>query len=174
MVSHHDPKLLEAVRRGRRAEFAAFGWEQDMPDPAAISTFEHCFLDRNSLGKEGPQSVLYMFYKELIGLRKTLPAIAQADRGTVTAHAYETQKAIAVCFEMGWDRACLLLNFADEAVELKLELAAGSWRKRLSSAETQWGGPGCTVPDLLDSSGSVALPLHRSAFVVLAANIAPR
>ena len=27
-TSHGDPELVEAVRRGRREEFAAFGWER--------------------------------------------------------------------------------------------------------------------------------------------------
>ena len=32
-VSHTDPELVAAVRDGRAAEFAAFGWEGDFPDP---------------------------------------------------------------------------------------------------------------------------------------------
>jgi len=32
-VSHGDPVLVDAVRRGRREEFAAFGWQDSVPDP---------------------------------------------------------------------------------------------------------------------------------------------
>jgi maltooligosyltrehalose trehalohydrolase len=32
-ISHSDADLVEAVRRGRREEFAAFGWSQEPPDP---------------------------------------------------------------------------------------------------------------------------------------------
>ena len=40
-IDHSDPGLVEAVRKGRREEFAPFGWrEEDIPDPYAVSTFE--------------------------------------------------------------------------------------------------------------------------------------
>src|SRR4029077_1030537 len=32
-TSHFSPELNEAVRKGRREEFAAFGWGDDLPDP---------------------------------------------------------------------------------------------------------------------------------------------
>ena len=32
-VSHSDPDLVEAVRTGRREEFASFGWAGEVPDP---------------------------------------------------------------------------------------------------------------------------------------------
>ncbi len=39
-TDHADPALAEAVRRGRRAEFAAFGWKpEEIPDPQDERTF---------------------------------------------------------------------------------------------------------------------------------------
>ena len=38
-ISHSDPELIEAVRRGRRAEFAAFGWQGETPDPQDAKDF---------------------------------------------------------------------------------------------------------------------------------------
>ena len=43
-VSHTDPALVEAVREGRRREFAAFAWSGEVPDPADESTFEQSKL----------------------------------------------------------------------------------------------------------------------------------
>ena len=34
-----DPALIEAVRRGRREEFARFTWEGEVPDPQDEATF---------------------------------------------------------------------------------------------------------------------------------------
>jgi maltooligosyltrehalose trehalohydrolase len=44
--SFADPELIEAVRRGRREEFAAldFRWGEDIPDPQALETFESARL----------------------------------------------------------------------------------------------------------------------------------
>ena len=39
-VSHGDPALVEAVRKGRQEEFATFAWAGKIPDPQAEDTFE--------------------------------------------------------------------------------------------------------------------------------------
>ena len=38
------PELIEAVREGRKAEFAYFGWEEELPDPFAPSTRDSAVL----------------------------------------------------------------------------------------------------------------------------------
>ena len=43
-VSHTDPVLAEAVRKGRKQEFAAFHLEGDAPDPMAEDTFRRSSL----------------------------------------------------------------------------------------------------------------------------------
>ncbi len=43
-VSHSDPALVEAVRQGRRAEFASLA-AQEPPDPQAEATFDRAKLD---------------------------------------------------------------------------------------------------------------------------------
>ena len=65
-----DEALGEAVRTGRRREFAAFGWRpEDVPDPLARSTFEASRLDRNETGLE-PHAGLLEWHRQLIGLRR--------------------------------------------------------------------------------------------------------
>ena len=44
-ISHLDPQLVDAVRRGRREEFAAFAWQGEPPDPQDIATFQRAKLD---------------------------------------------------------------------------------------------------------------------------------
>lgn len=61
-VSHSDPGLVEAVRKGRRAEFPT---DIDPPDPADPQTFERCKLERKDNG-------LRAFYKDLIAQRTKL------------------------------------------------------------------------------------------------------
>src|SRR6185312_13216691 len=38
-ISHSDEQLVAAVRDGRRREFEAFGWGNDVPDPQDEQTF---------------------------------------------------------------------------------------------------------------------------------------
>ena len=43
-VSHSDPALIEAVRKGRAEEFRAFRWEGEPLDPQSKDTFARCKL----------------------------------------------------------------------------------------------------------------------------------
>jgi maltooligosyltrehalose trehalohydrolase len=49
-TNHADPDLGQAVSRGRRSEFAAFGWApEDVPDPQDPQTFRRSKLKWSEL-----------------------------------------------------------------------------------------------------------------------------
>jgi maltooligosyltrehalose trehalohydrolase len=74
-TSFDDPALVEAVREGRRKEFAVFAGDRHFADPQDPATFEHSRLDwRRS--QEAPHSALLRLYRDLIALRKNLPCLA--------------------------------------------------------------------------------------------------
>src|SRR3989454_9940980 len=64
-TSHADSNLIEAVRRGRREEFASFQWRGELPDPHDEATFLRAKLN-HQLREQGEHKVLVEFYKELI------------------------------------------------------------------------------------------------------------
>ncbi|HEY2192588.1 MAG TPA: malto-oligosyltrehalose trehalohydrolase [Actinomycetospora sp.] len=75
-VGFDDPGLAEAVRTGRRAEFAAHGWgAADVPDPTDVATFERSRLDWSE-PEEGQHAWLLEVYRSLIALRRTEPELA--------------------------------------------------------------------------------------------------
>ncbi len=85
-TDHQDPALAEAVRRGRRAEFASFGWKpEDIPDPQAPETFERSRLDWQEI-ELPPHRELLDWYGRLISLRRSIPALTDGrlDRVKVT------------------------------------------------------------------------------------------
>ncbi len=64
-----DEALGEAVRAGRRREFAAFGWRpEDVPDPIDPETFEASRLDREEIARE-PHASLLDWHRQLIRVR---------------------------------------------------------------------------------------------------------
>ncbi len=68
-----EPKLAEAVRQGRLAEFAAFGWtEADLADPISEETFKSCKLNWNEMTLPHGAS-MRRWYQRLIQLRRALP-----------------------------------------------------------------------------------------------------
>jgi maltooligosyltrehalose trehalohydrolase len=89
-TSHEDPELGRVVSRGRREEFAAFGWGPGkgagaagaVPDPQDPATFERSKLDWAEIGKERHAGLL-AWYTELIALRRRVPALSDPRLGRV-------------------------------------------------------------------------------------------
>ncbi|MBI2860945.1 MAG: malto-oligosyltrehalose trehalohydrolase [Chloroflexi bacterium] len=164
-VSHSDPGLIKAVRVGRREEFAAFEWQGEPPDPQDEATFHKARLD-HSLRGTGQHLVLLEFYRELIRLRKKLPALAHLSKDTLDVRSFEAEQ---VLFLRRWhlDRqAVMAFNFSSDDVTVSLPVPSGRWHRRLDSGEERWSGKGSAVPAQLDSAGQVILALGSWSFVV--------
>jgi maltooligosyltrehalose trehalohydrolase len=74
-TDHTDEGLAEAVREGRRAEFAAHGWDKaEVPDPQDPATFTRSKLDWDEVGRE-PHARLLAWYRDLLALRRERPAL---------------------------------------------------------------------------------------------------
>jgi maltooligosyltrehalose trehalohydrolase len=161
-VSHSDPELVEAVRRGRQEEFAAFAWKGESPDPQDEATFLQAKLN-HKLRHEGQHQVLYEFYRELIRLRNTLPALTSLSRETMEVTGYETQKVLCVRRWNGDDEVLTVFHFGDSEVSAVLQVPAGHWRRTLDSSEERWQGSGSSLPDQLTSEGEVTLRMCPKA-----------
>jgi maltooligosyltrehalose trehalohydrolase len=88
-TDHRDPTLGDAVSRGRRAEFAAFGWDPErVPDPQHAETWARSKLDWHEPGA-GVHADVLAWYRSLIALRRRTPALTdgRTDRVDVEADA---------------------------------------------------------------------------------------
>ena len=75
-ASFEDPDLAEAVRTGRRKEFAEHGWgESEVPDPMDVATVVRSTLPWAELADPAHRSV-YDAYRALIHLRREYPELA--------------------------------------------------------------------------------------------------
>lgn len=69
-TDHTDPELAEAVRRGRRREFAAHGWSASrIPDPQDPATRGRSCLDWTEPLRQ-PHAWLLDWHRTLLGLRR--------------------------------------------------------------------------------------------------------
>lgn len=79
--------LRQAIRDGRRAEFAYFAsWGGEVPDPLAEATFTGSKLDR-SLADTAEGRQRRALWRDLLALRRTQPALATGRADLVTASA---------------------------------------------------------------------------------------
>ncbi|MFB7943957.1 malto-oligosyltrehalose trehalohydrolase [Kitasatospora phosalacinea] len=82
-TDHTDPQLAEAVRQGRRREFAEHGWRaEDVPDPQSPATVAASALDWSEPGR-APHAELLLWYRELIRMRRAAPELADGDLAAV-------------------------------------------------------------------------------------------
>jgi len=168
-VDHSDPALAEAVRRGRREEFADFGWRGDATDPGDEATFRRSRLD-HTLASQGTHRVLRELYQDLIALRRELPCLARLSKESMEVAELRSESALLIRrwndSDSGLGEALMMFNFGKSAVSLAAPVPAGQWQKRFDSAHARWQGSGSAVPESLHSEGVAIIPVEPKAFVV--------
>jgi len=138
-VSHTDPELAEAVRKGRKAEFEAFHLEGEAPDPMAEATFRNSQLQWELLEQEENQTMLN-YYKHLIRLRKQHPALKSCTRKDTFATADETKQTLMLIRKQEQQDVYCLMNFSVSSQLLQLPVDGCTYEKIADSAALQWGG----------------------------------
>jgi maltooligosyltrehalose trehalohydrolase len=162
-VSHGDPVLVEAVRAGRRSEFAGFGWQGEVPDPQAIETFERSRIDWSSAGSPG--------HAEIRRLHRDLLALRREERSVWGVKARVTTGAsdwIALRYGGSNGRALLaVFNVSSTPQTIVLEESGSKplWRRVLATAEERYGGGG-TAESVRAQDGFLALALPGHTAVV--------
>lgn len=162
-VSHTDTELAEAVRKGRKAEFAAFHDQGEAPDPMAIETFENSKLQWNLPG-EGKHKTMLSFYQALISLRKKLPALNSLDRTNVKAEGDETKQILTLHRGDDNTHAIMLMNFSKRVQKVSLPVTSANYQQQFNSADALWGGPADS-----ETNESSPITLQPESFIILTA-----
>jgi maltooligosyltrehalose trehalohydrolase len=127
------------VRNGRRAEFASFAWQGEAPDPQAEETFERAKLNW-ALGAEGKHAALLDFYRELLRLRKTLPALKALSKERMEVGGAEEHGVLQVRRWDGDDSVLAVFHLGQ--TDVSWDGPGEGWTKVLESSESRWHGPG--------------------------------
>jgi maltooligosyltrehalose trehalohydrolase len=159
-VSHSDPGLVESVRRGRREEFSSFEWEGEPPDPQAEATFESARIDP-AQASEGDHAVLLAWHRELVRLRREVPALRAGVRAE--AEADEDRRVLTVRRRAAGGEALLVANLGTEPVTAGPE--GDAWTRVLHSGERRWGGPGAG-PTGRETDGDAATVLPATSMAL--------
>ena len=142
-VDHGDPGLVEAVRRGRRAEFSGTDWTGPIADPADPATFTAAVLNP-SLGDSGPHAALLAMYTELIRLRRHLPILTDA---TAKQRVVVDRELLTVIRTSASSTSVTRYNFSDELRSIDgtdIGVSLGDESLRFDSAAPAWGGDATT------------------------------
>ena len=166
-ISHSDPDLIDAVREGRRKEFAAFQREGEPPDPQDEKTFLSAKTDPLLREKPGKHQTLLEFYRELIRLRKENSALALSCRTSMEVTGIACDRVLCVRRWSSTDEVFAIFHLGNHRIHAKIQVPPGRWRLRLDSNHPRWMGSGSNLPAALDSDGAVELALSSYELIVL-------
>ncbi len=163
-VHHGDEALIEAVRKGRKEEFAAFGWKGEVPDPQDEATFQRSRPDP-ALRTSGNHAHLLSLHRELIRIRKADPVLSRTDRTGMEVTPLEKEQALVVVRRNGPAQAAAVFHFGDAPATLSLP--GGPWTIILDSSDARWGGPGGEPGERPEPGAGPALAVRPRSFILL-------
>ncbi len=166
-VSHTEPELIEAVRTGRREEFAYFAAQGEAPDPQDPQTFQRSKLDLTLARRPGDHAATFALYQALIRLRRALPLLADPSAPDPHVVALPDQQALAWQRRRGDDAVCVAANAGGSPVAIEVAGAPGPWQVALDTADPRWGGSAPTPPPSVGEDAVLRLSVPARTVVVL-------
>ncbi|MBA3522803.1 MAG: malto-oligosyltrehalose trehalohydrolase [Gemmatimonadales bacterium] len=142
-VSHGDSALVEAVREGRRREFAGFEWTGELPDPQAEATFEVSRLDW-ALADSPPHAGIRLLYRDLLRLRRTEPALRPGS-ADASVHVDEAHGWISLDLKAPSSALRGVFNFASAPCRVALDDGKPAALIFSSDAATYGGRDGAEI-----------------------------
>jgi maltooligosyltrehalose trehalohydrolase len=161
-ISHGDPGLVDAVRKGRREEFHS---SEEPPDPQAEATFQSAKLNPELRTKQ-PHAALFELYRELIRLRKEMPSLASPDKEAMEVVALEKKHLLFVRRWNAADESLIVYNFDPAPQKFDSSLVSERWTKVIDSAEAKWQGKGSALERLIDAERPATLEIAGRAFAL--------
>ena len=155
-VSHTDPELADAVRKGRKREFEAFHIEGDAPDPMSEDTFNKSKLQWG-LTEQEPHKTMLSYYKKLIALRKHEAALHVLNRKDVSVDHFSDQKTIVLQRQHKMQHTICLMNFSKKSQQIHVPVFAPQWFKLIASSDLKWKGAE-DLPRIIAEEISLTLP----------------
>jgi maltooligosyltrehalose trehalohydrolase len=148
---------VEAVRKGRKAEFAYFNDKGETPDPQAEEKFIKSTLNWSLLNDE-PHKTMLNYYRELIAIRKELPALKKLNRKQLKVEALKVQNSLIV---QRWEKNQLLIcimNFSPVEQAITNPTTHHKLKKNFDSADPKWDGPAASSNSISAGSSIIVQP----------------
>ena len=150
-TDHPEDDLGRAVTEGRSREFSRMGWDPTVvPDPQDPETFRRSRLDWSERSTPRGAALLDL-HRDLIALRRTLPALTDPRFGSTAVEVDEDARTVLVRRGSGRDVVVVALNLGEAEARLP---APPAYDVRLATAS------GAQVVD-----GHVLLPPHAGALL---------
>jgi hypothetical protein len=133
--------LVEAVRKGRLAEFKPFGWKK-ISDPYALATFESSKLTPPE-GRDDAQQHMAAWTKQLIALRKQHASLGTGEKGHQLRVWVNPHKTVLTIYRKNPNAVAMLLilGFNKQPTTLTLQQPKDQWTLLLNNGQTEYAEP---------------------------------
>jgi maltooligosyltrehalose trehalohydrolase len=169
-IDYETEDLVNAVRKGRIDTFSFLmppGTEP--PDPNAKETFQVSKLD-HALRTKGVHRVLLEYHKALIGLRKSIPALAEPNKLRLEVEAFDRQRVLYLRRWKDASEVFAAFNFAEQEIAIGLSVPGGRWKRQFDSADPRWNVDSdlskAARQHTLRSTGDAEMTLAPHSFVL--------
>jgi len=157
---HQDPKLIQAIREGRKKELAGFSDEGEPADPFARDTFLRCKLQWKKR-REGKHAIMLAWYKMWIDLRNRYKVLKNYNKINITVDVQEPGMLIIQRKYQEQLRLVAFINFAEQDTTYGVPAGNMRWIKCLDSRDARWNiqpQKVSGVPEQITGSVSIMLP----------------
>ncbi|GLU52104.1 malto-oligosyltrehalose trehalohydrolase [Dyadobacter frigoris] len=155
-VSHTDPELAEAVRKGRKREFRAFHMAGEAPDPMGEEAFLNSKLHWE-LADKAPHKTMLAYYKKLIEIRKRKSALYVLNRKDGHVECLEDKGVIVLQRQHKNQNVICLMNFSNQPREVNVAVYSPVWHKLIASSDVLWNGSE-DLPETIPGEITLVLP----------------
>jgi maltooligosyltrehalose trehalohydrolase len=108
-ADHDDEEMRKSVAEGRKAEFAAFGFDGDVPNPEDRSSYEMSKLKWDEQG-DGQHAEMLAWVKALIKLRRSNICLNDGDMHRIMVSSNDESRTLV----LERDEARILINFGEQ------------------------------------------------------------
>lgn len=114
-ADHEDEEMRRLVSEGRKREFAAFGFDGDIPNPEDVATYEKSKLKWDEVG-EGKHAEMLAWTKSLVALRRNTVALNDGSMHDLLVSSDDKRRILV----MQRSEARMLFNFGQQAYSFDL------------------------------------------------------
>jgi maltooligosyltrehalose trehalohydrolase len=114
-ADHDDEEMRKAVAEGRKNDFAAFGFGDDVPNPEDPETFEKSKLNWDEIGT-GKHAEMLAWTKSLIKMRRNNVCLNDGSMHHLMVSTDDKRKTLV----MQRDDARIFVNFGDQPMNFDL------------------------------------------------------
>jgi len=158
-VSHSDENLIDAVRRGRKEEFASFDWKGNPPDPQAVETFEKSKLNWELRRKDRNRKMLDL-YRDLIAIRKNHLDLSRCRKDNYSVE--NNGNVLFIFFNGKTQKLGAVMNFSAEETSTVVPDYFFKCAKLFDSADDKHAGPGSCAPDIIMPESPITLKPYNA------------